>query len=278
MSTSQFTAFPANRVIPLEGVHNFRDMGGYRTSDGRTVKYGLFFRSDHLTGLTEQDLTFLQTLNIKTVFDYRGDRESHIMPDPVLPNAKNVRIPANTEDQHEHMNFPDAPEGEDTQGHLMKALVKSDFFKSFSAETYMTELYMKLPITNPSYKHLMEAIQDPDRLGLLHHCTSGKDRTGVGAALILLALGIPEQTVMEDYLLSNETLQTFNRTLLERLAEHADEAILQNLNHILTVNEAFLSAALGSIKSTYGGYDAYFKEEFGLDKPKREALQRFCLV
>ncbi|OPA78665.1 hypothetical protein BVG16_12445 [Paenibacillus selenitireducens] len=277
MSTSQFATYPANRVIPFEGVHNFRDMGGYRTSDGRKVKYGLFFRSDHLTGLTEQDLTFLQTLNIKTVFDYRGDLESRIMPDPVLPNAKNIRIPANTEDQHEQMNLPAAPEGEEQQGHLLKELVKKAFFKSFCAETHMTELYTKLPINNPSFKRLMETIQDPDQLGLLHHCTSGKDRTGVGAALILLALGVSEQTVMEDYLLSNETMKSFNRNLLKRLAEHADEAVLQNLNQLLTVNEAFLSAAFGSIKKTYGNVDTYFSEEFGLTNQRREALQSMFL-
>jgi protein-tyrosine phosphatase len=93
----------------------------------------------------------------------------------------------------------------------------------------------------------------------------------------LLALGVSEQTVMEDYLLSNETMKSFNRNLLKRLAEHADEAVLQNLNQLLTVNEAFLSAAFGSIKKTYGNVDTYFSEEFGLTKSRREALQSMCL-
>jgi protein-tyrosine phosphatase len=277
MSTNQFTAYPANRVIPFEGAHNFRDMGGYRTSDGRKVKYGLFFRSDELTGLTEQDLMFMQSLNIKTVFDYRGETEARIMPDPALPYAKNIRIPANPEDFQEQMNLQAVPEGNNQQGHYLKEIIKTGLLKKFRAESYMTDLYTKLPLRNPSFKRLMEAVQDPEQLGLLHHCKSGKDRTGVGAAIIQLALGVSEHTVMEDYLLSNETMKTFNRNLLEPLAEHADETVLQNLNVLLTVNEAFLTAALESIKNTYGNYNDYFEEEFGLTKQKREALQRFCL-
>ncbi|MCJ8010218.1 tyrosine-protein phosphatase [Paenibacillus sp. KQZ6P-2] len=261
------------RVIPLEGTHNFRDMGGYQATDGRRVKYGLFFRSDELTGLSEQDIETLRTLNIKTIFDYRSDHEARIKPDPVLAHVTNVRISANPENQHERMNMPVEPKSKDQQGHFLKDLAQSDFFKNFRAETYMLELYSKLPINNPSYKRLMEMIQKPDHLGLVHHCTAGKDRTGVGSALILLALGVSEQTVMEDYLLTNETMKVFNRNILERIAEHADDTVLSNLNHMLAVKEELMKAAFESIKKTYGNYDAYFAEEFGLTESKREALQ-----
>ncbi|WP_409346018.1 tyrosine-protein phosphatase [Paenibacillus sp. MBLB4367] len=141
----------------------------------------------------------------------------------------------------------------------------------------MMELYTKLPLGNPSYKRLMEMIQHSDNLGLLHHCTAGKDHTGVGAALILLALGVPEQTVMGDYLFTNETMKAFNEKMLNQIAEHVNEAELKNIEHMFGVKEQFMEAVFGSIKKTYGNVDTYFSEEFGLTNQRREALQSMCL-
>ncbi|WP_409345968.1 tyrosine-protein phosphatase [Paenibacillus sp. MBLB4367] len=265
------------RVMPFEGTHNFRDMGGYRTADGRKVKYGLFFRSDELTGLSEQDIAAFQALNIKTIFDYRDDYEALKKPDPVLNGAKNIRIPAIQADQASQINMPGNANDGGRGEHFIVELVKSGFFKQFRADTMMLELYAKLPFGNPSYRRLMEMIQDSNNLGLLHHCTAGKDRTGVGAALILLALGVPERTVMEDYLLTNETMKAFNGNMLSRLAEHVNDAELQNIEHMLGVKEEFMEAVFGSIKKTYGNADTYFAEEFGLAKQNREALQHMCL-
>ncbi|WP_244209052.1 tyrosine-protein phosphatase [Paenibacillus ferrarius] len=266
------------RIIPFEGTNNFRDMGGYRTIDGRQVKYRLFYRSDELTGLTEKDLESLRALNIRTIFDYRDDYEAQKKPDPVIHDVINIRIPAIEAHQRPRMNVPSDSESDSSKNPFFIDLIKSGFFKSFRADTTMIDLYTKFPINNPSYKRLMATIQNTDNLGLLHHCTAGKDRTGVGAALILMALGVPESTVMEDYLLTNVTMKEFNRNLLDRLAEHADEAELQNIVLMLEIKEAYMDAALGSIKKTYGDYNTYFYEEFGLTKSKRETLQNMCLT
>ncbi|MCM3271065.1 tyrosine-protein phosphatase [Paenibacillus elgii] len=265
------------RVIPFEGTNNFRDMGGYRTADGRQVKYSLFFRSDELTGLTEQDISTFRDLNIKTIIDYRDDFEAQKKPDPVLPGATNIRISAIQADQASPINILGNADNASHSGNFIFDLVKSGYFKQFRADTMMMELYTKLPFGNPSYKRLMDMIQDPENLGLLHHCTAGKDRTGVGAALILLALGVQEETVMEDYLLTNETMKGFSINILSQLAEHVNDAELQNIKHMLGVKEEFMAAVFGSIKDRYGQYDAYFAEEFSLTKQKREALQRMCL-
>ncbi|CAM4418802.1 tyrosine-protein phosphatase [Paenibacillus alkaliterrae] len=266
-----------NRVIPFEGTNNFRDVGGYLTANGRKVKHGLFFRSDELTGLSEQDLVSFRALNIKTIFDYRDDYEAQKKPDPVFAGAKNIRISAIKADQASQINMPGNAEHADRKTHIIVDMVKNGFFKQFRADTMMMELYTKLPIDNPSYKRLMEIIQHSDNLGLLHHCTAGKDRTGVGSALILLALGVPEETVMEDYLLTNTTMKAFNGKLLTQLAEHVDEVELQNIEHMLGVKEEFMEAVFGSIKKTYGNVDTYFAEEFGLTMKNRETLQNMCL-
>ncbi|MFC3769486.1 tyrosine-protein phosphatase [Paenibacillus sp. GCM10012303] len=265
------------RVIPFEGTHNFRDMGGYRTADGRKVRSGLFYRSDELTGLTEHDLSTFRSLNIKTIIDYRDDYEALKKPDPLLAGVQNIRIAAMKSDQAPQINMPGNADSAGHGDHFIVDLVKSGYFKQFRADTMMMELYTRLPIGNPSYQRLMEMIQDSDNLGLLHHCTAGKDRTGVGASLILLALGVPEQTVMEDYLLSNETMKTFNGNMLGKLADYLNETELQNVQLMLGVKEEFMDAVFRTIKKTYGNTDTYFAEEFGFTKQKREALQCMCL-
>ncbi|CRK83163.1 tyrosine-protein phosphatase [Neobacillus massiliamazoniensis] len=260
-TANRYATYPTNRVVPFIGANNFRDMGGYKTSDGRTVKFGLFFRSDGLTGLTDEDMNFFKTLNIKYIIDYRDESEAQKNPDPILSNVTYERI--QTIEQNNQFD-------------TFEEMARSNFFKNLSLD-YMTELYSKLPLNNPAYKRLMQIIQDPNNLGLLHHCTFGKDRTGVGAALILSALGVPKNTVMEDYLLTKETMKEFTEKVFQQISAHFDDRGLQIIENIIGIKEEFLETAFQSITNTYGNIDAYFAHEFGLTKEKRQALQSFCL-
>jgi protein-tyrosine phosphatase len=158
----------------------------------------------------------------------------------------------------------------------IEEMARSNFFKNLSLDM-MTELYSQMPLNNPAYKRLMAIIQDPNNLGLLHHCAAGKDRTGVGAALILSALGVPKETVMEDYLLTNETLKEFNEKVLKQISAHLDDRGLQIMEGLLGVKEEFLEGVFQTITNTYGNIDTYFTHEFGLTKEKRQSLQSFCL-
>ena len=154
-----------NRILPFQGTHNFRDMGGYRTTDGRTVKPGLFFRSDELTALSEQDLTAFQALKIRTIFDFRDGGEARHKPDPAVAGVQNIRISAIPEEQLSRMNLPGAMQSQERSAHFIEDLVNSGFFKQFRANAYLLEMYAKLPINNPAYKRLMSLIQCPDNLG-----------------------------------------------------------------------------------------------------------------
>ncbi|SFJ58487.1 protein-tyrosine phosphatase [Paenibacillus sp. UNC496MF] len=266
-----------NRIISFEGTNNFRDMGGYKTVDGRKVKRGLFFRSDELTAFSEQDLITFQTLKIKTIFDYRDEGEARHKPDPVIPGVINIRLSAIPEAQASQINMPSQMKNQERSPHYIVDLVKSGFFKRFRAEDMLLELYSRLAIHNSSYKRLMDLIQLPDRLGLVQHCTAGKDRTGVGSALILLALGVPKATIMDDYLLTNEIMKAYNDEQLRGLGEQVNESELRNIEQMLGVKEEFMEAVFGSIKQTYGSVDVYLSEEFGLGQEGRTALQEMCL-
>ncbi|GMK47447.1 C4-dicarboxylate ABC transporter [Paenibacillus glycanilyticus] len=265
------------QIIPFQGTRNFRDMGGYQTVDGRKVKRGLFFRSDELTALSKQELVEVQALKIKTIVDYRDASEVRHKPDPNIAGIMRLHLPAVPETQASQINLPGYLDKQKRSSHYILDLVQSGFFERFRAEDLLLELYSKLAINNPSYKRLMELIRLPDRLGLLHHCRAGKDRTGVGSALILLALGVPEATIMEDYLLTNEIMKTYNNEQLHLLSQNLNETELRNVEQMLFVKEAFMEAVFQSIKQTYGSIDVYLSIEFGLGQGEREVLQEICL-
>lgn len=258
--TMQLTEHLQTRVLPFEGVFNFRDMGGYEAADGRKVKYGILFRSAELAGMTERDLNLLHSLEIRTIFDYRDDREAKQKPDPVIPGVNNIRVPAMRQEVPADM----------------RELVRGNFFKKLTVESFAA-MYVQMAINNPSFQRLMSLIMNPDNLGILHHCAAGRDRTGIGAAFILLALGVPRDTIIEDYLLSNQTLLPMNEQIKEQLAqvlppEEAADAIAK-----LTLRREFMEAVFSSIDENYGGAESFLEREFGLTVEKRAELQGYCL-
>lgn len=259
MTTTRYEAYPANRVIALEGAHNFRDMGGYGTEDGRTVKYGLLFRSDEMGGLTEQDLQFLQALNVRTILDYRGEREAERSPTPEPEWLTYRRIEAN-------------PVAAASSG-------RAEDYVASGALNYdtMIAMYEKLPFENPAYRYLMESLQEPERLPIVHHCAGGKDRTGVGAAIILKLLGVPDSAVMEDYLITNATLGPKTGKWLQSMAGQFEEPVLRNLQDVFAAKEPYLLAALEAVISKYGDWNIYFEEEFGITESSRDRIREYCL-
>lgn len=259
MTTTRYEAYPANRVIALEGASNFRDMGGYETEDGRSVKYGLLFRSDEMGGLTEQDLQFLQALNVRTILDYRGEQEAGRSPTPDPAWLTYRRIEAN-------------PVAAASSGRA------EDYIASGALNHHtMIGMYAKLPFANPAYRYLMESLQEPERLPIVHHCAGGKDRTGVGAALILKLLGVPDSAVMEDYLITNATLGPKTEKWLQNMAGKFEEPILRNMQDVFAAKEQYLFAALEAVIAKYGDWDTYFEEEFGITASVRNRIREHCL-
>jgi protein-tyrosine phosphatase len=251
-------------LLPLKGVVNFRDMGGLLTLEGRRVKKGILFRAAELTGLTEEDKIYLETLNLKYVFDYRDNVEADSKPDPMIGQAKNERVPVHVEDR--------------TTAHASsEEMVKGEYYKLFTNEMF-TNMYEKMPIQNASYQRLMTLLKRPEEnLPLVHHCTGGRDRTGVGAMLILLTLGVPYDTVLEDFLISNRTLEDFHNKMFDEAAKYVSEEELARFRDALLLQENYLQASMDSIASTYGNFETYLAEEFGITQEIRERIKDYCL-
>lgn len=243
-------------MIALEAIQNFRDMGGLTTQDSRKVKHGLLFRSGHLANATPHDLNTLQHhLQIKTIFDYRDKIEIVRAPTPPLEQVKLINVPAIQE------NSP------------IKIGSLQTLFFEHSKEQLITDFssfYTSMSFNNPSFKRLMQEVARGDG-PLLHHCTAGKDRTGVGAALIYLLLGVDEEQITKEFLLTNElNKQSTPEWAMAYIEEHGYDERFHLLHGVYA---QLIESVFIAIKQKYGTYDTYFFHEYGFGAKQVEAIR-----
>ncbi|MGQ8776024.1 tyrosine-protein phosphatase [Serratia sp. NA_112.1] len=258
--TAQILLHPS--LAPLDGGINFRDLGGNSVADGRRIKRGLLFRSGSLERLTEDDCTFLAGVPVRSVLDYRDADEVQAKPDILWSGA----------DYH---HFPANPLSNEVNANLEK--LTSDTLAGFDAQAFMLELYRRLPFGNAAYKQLVQLLSNVDNGAIVQHCAVGKDRTGIGSALVLFALGADEATVVEDYLLTETTLATFREQMLDQLSIRLSAPALGQFTYVLSAREEFLMTALSCIRDQYGSTDRWLEAEYGLGQNQREVLQAFYL-
>lgn len=241
-----------SRSLNLSGATNFRDLGGYLGKDGRPVRWRRLFRSDNLAGLSAQDLAVLAELRLSRSFDFRGVNErataAYELPGVV---------------QHSLSIEP-------TVVQSLRALMDTgERLNEHDAVALMQQTYRAFVHDNSSrFGELFSHLLDSDA-PLVFHCTAGKDRTGFAAALILLALGVPREQVMQDYLLTNDL---YRHPPLRGTGLPADA-----LRVLWRVQPEFLQAALQGIDAHAGGMDGYFQHRLGLGPGQREELARHYL-
>ncbi|WP_201493832.1 tyrosine-protein phosphatase [Rubrivivax sp. A210] len=240
------------RILPLAGASNFRDLGGYRGRDGRALRWRLIFRSDHLAGLTAADRALLQDLGLAYTLDFRGVQERA---------AQSYSLPGVA--QHSLAIEPSVSQ-------QLQALQEAGGRVDAAAATgLMQDLYRSLvdqhaPRYAELFQHLLHG-QGP----LVFHCTAGKDRTGWAAALILLALGVPREVVMADFLITQRCYRH------PPLAPSATP--LEALQVMWGVQPSFLEAALHWVDSRHGGIEHYLQDRLGLGPAALDALAARCL-
>lgn len=235
------------RVVPLRGATNFRDLGGYRGRDGRALRWRRLFRSDHLGALTPDDRATLAGLGVAASFDFRGLAERAAAPYEVPGLAQHsLAIEPMVAQRMQAISAGGAALTVPVVEELMR-----DLYRALVGE--------RAPRFAEFFAHLLRA-----EAPVVFHCTAGKDRTGVAAALVLLALGVPRDTVMQDYLLTNEV---FKPPWTAR--EDIDPAVLRAL---WGVQADYLEAALDVIDEKHGGPERYLRQTIGLDERRLAAL------
>jgi protein-tyrosine phosphatase len=250
-SSTGKSMYTAPREIKLQGAINFRDLGGYRTSDGHEVKWGKIYRSADISKLTDSDLQKLMALNVKMVCDLRGEKEITDAPDRLPAEAKHIDLTA----------------GSENMGGFRESLTSSE-----RADSMMRAFYGRTDHLGKKYKPVFDELLhlEPDQ-ALLFHCTAGKDRTGIGAAFILYALGVPEMDIYKDYELTNEYRKASNEQALKGMTAHGiPESAARTM---MTANPAFLKATFDAIKKQYGTTDAFFEKELGVTADVKQKLR-----
>ena len=254
------------RKLPFTGAHNFRDLGGYKTEDGRSLKWGKIYRSDDLHLLTDEDLKYLSRLNIKSVVDFRSDEERESEPDRLTSNMTQVLLP---------IKFQPEELDDETLKSLMKNLTfgtldSSNLLRDFNIVIVrdFAEEYKKF------FRHVIENNAEP----MVFHCTAGKDRAGFASVMILTVLGVPREKVIEDYLLTNTYVKDHvDSEMLEIELKTFFRADTDNLRKINLVEERYIQAAFDTIDSEWGGMDNYISEALGLSEEDILKLQDFYL-
>ena len=244
----------AKRKVNLQGAVNFRDLGGYTTKDGHHVKWRKVYRSADMSKLTDADLAELKARNITFDVDLRGTQESAQAPDRMNPGTDYILLPAGSD----NMNWA---------GEMTK-------LKGSQADSLMITFYSNTDPFTARYKPMFDKLLGlPEDKSLVFHCTAGKDRTGMGAALLLYALGVPYNTIMDDYLATNYYRSSENAKLTSQLmaAMKVDEQVAKSM---AAAKKEYLDATFAGITKKYGSVDNFLRDQIGLDNQKMTLLRK----
>lgn len=232
----------------LMGASNFRDVGGYVSSDGRRVRQGRIFRSNQLGQLTSQDLSQLETLGVHSVVDFRSDDEVAKAGPGLLTGAFRHTLPIDP-----------------TIGYQLRIRLEGGQpINRQVTEELMCDLYRGFVRDHAGHFRLFFELLLAESTPLVFHCSAGKDRTGFAAALILSALGVSRDVVFQDYMLTN-LLWKIDPLSMGDLPADVTAALGR-------AEEAFLAAAYETIDTEFGGMDHYLRQELGLQQPQRTRL------
>ncbi len=260
------------RHLQLEGTPNFRDLGGYETTDGRFVRWGLIYRSGVLTYLTPADMTYLAQTGIRVVCDFRTKQENEAAPEKWISGV-----------EVEHISLPIGTETNKDGTPTVQAMVAGHPTTEQLRAT-MTKTYGNFAFSSaPQYAAVFEQLEK-DQLPLLYHCTGGKDRTGVFSAFLLLTLGVPEKTVLEDYALTNKYLLDQPRSpAMQKMMTSTGNNALAGLTPeqqqvMMAADPEYLKSTLRAIETKYGSFDNYRRQELHVSDEQAATLRARLLM
>ena len=258
--------FNKSRWIAFSGVRNFRDLGGYRTISGQTVRRGLLYRSANLYNLTDKDLQRLHRLSLKRIIDFRADFEKANEPDR-LPADANIQV----------LEIPILDTSTDAAFSLEQQ-IKAGKVDGINPAKLLIDANVQLVTEfTPQYRRFIHEILEASGQPVLFHCTAGKDRTGFAAAILLRILGVPQDTVMFDYLLSNQYYFKPLRRNLILLTLAKGRKTARVVAGFLEAKASYLAAAFETIEWQYGSFDQYVSQGLELTKEQVEHLRMLYL-
>lgn len=261
----------SGRLIPLEGVQNFRDMGGYQTPTGQIIKWGSIYRSGFLSDMTASCAREMKSRAIKHVVDFRSEREKSTHP--------TQRIHGWTPTYH------DASIGGNAAAWIqamLKRISESNALEE-SLREQLLDAYRTIPIDNTAgLKAFFQALlnREPEE-AILFHCKAGKDRTGIAGALLMKLLGLHDDIIMQDYMLTNTAMDinAYATLTAESLSLKSGRTIKpSDVIPLVGVEEDYLHTCFRTISDHFGSIDTYLEARLGISQNQKEQLKADLLT
>ncbi len=232
-----------NRLLPMDGAHNTRELGGYKTTDGKSIKWGMLYRSDKLSDISETDQKYLQTLGIKKIVDFRSEEEKTEDPD-IIPEGI------------DYIEMPISVDG--AMRSKIEAVLKGETDKEVTSFLVDANREFVTSYTDV-YENFLRGLIDEDA-PTLFHCTAGKDRAGFAAAITLIALGVSRETVIKDYMKTN----TFTQERIEEILDQIELMSLYQtdaeiLRPLIGVERIYIETAFKTAEKKYGSLQNFIR-------------------
>lgn len=257
--------------LGIASVPNLRDLGGYKTADGATVRNGLVYRSNQLSGITPEDMKKIADLKLRNAFDLRTEEEAKTRPEELPEGVTYVHLdvladsPAAGPAQLEKLMGNPAEANQALGGGQVEEAFKASYRE-----------FISLPSAKREFGHLFQSLEDQSQVPALFHCTTGKDRTGWAAAAFLTLLGVPKDVVMQDYLRSNDYIIPKYQGAIDAFVAAGGEPDIPIA--ILGVKQVYLEAAFDEMEKEHGTIENYFSQALGVDAEHQKALRQIYLV
>lgn len=254
--------------LGFESLPNLRDLGGYKTKDSLTIRRGVLYRSSQLYRVSEADKKKLDALKLKYDFDLRTAREREAKPDEVNSVVRNVSLDVLADQSEEvYVQLDDLMRNP-------RRVSSAIGGNTAEAETAMKQIYCDM-VTLPSAKKaigdFLTTLAKPASSPALFHCSSGKDRTGWTAAVLLTVLGVPKEQIIKDFERSNDYILPPQKSVIDNFVKAGGEVGV--MNAILGVKGIYLEAAFAEVNRVYGSMDRYLLDGLGVDASKQKAIR-----
>ncbi len=245
------------RLLPMDGAHNTRELGGYKTTDGKFVKWGMLYRSDKLSDISDTDQAYLQDLGIKKIIDFRSKEEKEEDPDIIPKGIDYIEMPISV-DGAMRSKIEAVLKGEtnkDVKSFLIDA--NKEFVSNYTGV----------------YEDFLRNLIDDDGPALFH-CTAGKDRAGFAAAITLIALGVSKEDVINDYMKTNQ----FTKERIEEIIAQIELMTLYQtdaeiLRPLLGVEREYIEAAFQTAEEKYGSLENFIRDGLNISDEDIQKLR-----